>query len=74
MAGAAAISAGAFHTCAVLETGTAGCGWSDPNARLGAEDRTNPPFPVPVPRVTSAAAGAGDGSQACALLARGKAQ
>ncbi len=71
---AAAISAGWYHTCAVLNNGTVQCWGDNGKGALGNGTTTDSTVPVPVLGITNAArAGLGDG-RTCALLDSGPVQ
>jgi len=74
LSGAIAITAGSWHSCALISGGTARC-WGD-NLYLQLGEGTDPPAlrrasPVPVAGLTGATAIEASGSHTCALLGNG---
>jgi alpha-tubulin suppressor-like RCC1 family protein len=69
--GAAAITAGAYHTCALLADSTLRCWGQNGQAQLGNGTRTNSSAPVPVSGITGVAAVSGGGVHTCAALRDG---
>src|SRR2546428_13635708 len=59
--GAASITTGAYHTCALLGDGTVRCWGRNGQGQLGDGTLTNSATPVPVAGITGAAAGSGGG-------------
>ncbi|HUJ78879.1 MAG TPA: CARDB domain-containing protein, partial [Nitrospiria bacterium] len=68
---ATAITAGAYHTCALLANGTEACWGMNGNGQLGNGTTTDASAPVPVSGITTATAIAGGGYHTCALLTDG---
>jgi alpha-tubulin suppressor-like RCC1 family protein len=71
---AASVSAGGFHTCAVLSGGAVECWGDNGSGQLGDGTLTNRSVPVAVEGISSAvsiSAGGGDLSHTCAVLTSG---
>ena len=68
---AVTVSAGTFHTCAVLVGGTARCWGDNSSGQLGDNSTAQRRSPVNVASLTNAIAISAGGSHTCALLADG---
>ena len=74
IADASTVSAGFYHTCALLRSGSVKC-WGDNTAgQLGDGTTTNSAAPVAVSGITNAVAMAAGGYQSCAVLDSGSIQ
>jgi alpha-tubulin suppressor-like RCC1 family protein len=72
---ATAISAGAFHTCALLSSGQVTCWGENGDGQLGngnTSDVTSPPTPVVLPGGATATAISAGNSHTCAVLSSGQ--
>lgn len=71
-AGVADVAGGAWHTCALLETGAVKCWGSNANGQLGDSSGVNSSVPVDVWGMSSGAAAVSSGGyHACALMSAG---
>jgi alpha-tubulin suppressor-like RCC1 family protein len=71
LTGVTEVAAGAFHTCALLETGHVDCwGWNS-SGQLGTGDKVERTTPTPVVGISNALAIAAGGDDTCALLPEG---
>jgi len=71
LSGVTEVAAGAFHTCALLETGHVDCwGWNG-TGQLGTGNKIEHTTPTPVPGITNAVAIAAGGDDTCVLLPEG---
>ena len=68
IAGAVAITTGAYHTCAVRTDGTVHCWGQNDQGQLGDGTLTSSSTPVTVSEITNAVAISGGGAHTCALL------
>lgn len=68
------LSAGGFHSCAVLGDGTVQCWGSNENGQLGNGTTTNSSIPVPVSGISDAIAVSAGTYHSCALLRTGEVQ
>jgi alpha-tubulin suppressor-like RCC1 family protein len=69
--GATAITTGAYHTCALLNTGTVRCWGRNHQGQLGNGTDTNSSTAVAVTGLTGVAAVSGGGVHTCAVLTNG---
>jgi alpha-tubulin suppressor-like RCC1 family protein len=68
ISGATAFSTGAYHTCAVLGSGSLRCWGRNGNAQLGNGTYTSSSTPVQVNGITTAVSVSGGGGHTCAVL------
>ncbi|HVZ50565.1 MAG TPA: Ig-like domain repeat protein [Pseudolabrys sp.] len=74
LTGVVAISAGFYHTCAVLNDGTVQCWGYNYYGQLGNNTTTNSGLPVAVSGLSGAVSVAGGSAHTCALLSTGAAK
>ena len=71
LAGALAISAGSYHTCAILADGTASCWGYNGSGQLGNGTTVDELAPTPVPELDGATGIAAGQLYSCALVGDG---
>jgi hypothetical protein len=74
IAGAVAVTAGAYHTCALLQDSTLRCWGRNDQSQLGDGTRNRSASPVRVNGITDAVAVSGGGVHTCAVLRDGTAR
>ena len=76
---AVSVSAGGYHSCAVMADGSAQCWGGNADGTLGNDSTTNSPVPVPVAGITGStpattAISVSTAGHSCAVMANGSAQ